>query len=64
MVRILNPLDFVPARCGDRPRCSPAQWAAVSANPSVAFSGFADGHLRAYSAADGKVIWDFDTVRT
>ena len=22
-----------------------------------------DGHLRAYSSADGKVIWDFDTVR-
>jgi polyvinyl alcohol dehydrogenase (cytochrome) len=22
-----------------------------------------DGHLRAYSTADGKVIWDFDTAR-
>jgi polyvinyl alcohol dehydrogenase (cytochrome) len=21
-----------------------------------------DGHLRAYSAADGKILWDFDTL--
>jgi polyvinyl alcohol dehydrogenase (cytochrome) len=53
-----------PAVCGTRPRCSPAQSAAVTAIPGVAFSGSVDGHLRAYSSADGKVIWDFDTVRT
>jgi polyvinyl alcohol dehydrogenase (cytochrome) len=52
-----------PAKCGSRPRCSPAQSAAVSAMPGVAFSGSVDGHLRAYSATNGKVIWDFDTVR-
>jgi polyvinyl alcohol dehydrogenase (cytochrome) len=53
-----------PAGCGDRKRCSPAQSAAVTAIPGVAFSGSVDGHLRAYSATDGKVIWDFDTERT
>jgi polyvinyl alcohol dehydrogenase (cytochrome) len=53
-----------PASCGDKPRCSPAQSAAVSAIPGVAFSGSVDGHLRAYSASDGKVLWDFDTVGT
>jgi polyvinyl alcohol dehydrogenase (cytochrome) len=53
-----------PAACGDRPRCSPAQSAAVSAIRGVAFSGSVDGHLRAYGAADGKVIWDFDTQQT
>lgn len=53
-----------PASCGDKPRCSPAQSAAVSAIPGVAFSGSVDGHLRAYSMADGKIIWDFDTVGT
>ena len=52
-----------PADCGDRKRCSPAQSAAVSAIPGVAFSGSVDGHLRGYAMADGKVIWDFDTVR-
>jgi len=50
--------------CGDRPRCSPAQSAAVSAIPGVAFSGSVDGHLRAYAAADGKILWDVDTVRS
>ncbi len=53
-----------PIACGDRARCSPAQSAAVSAMPGVAFSGSMDGHLRAYSAANGAVVWDFDTERT
>jgi len=52
-----------PPGCGTRPRCSPAQSAAVSALPGVAFSGSVDGHIRAYSAADGKIVWDFDTIR-
>ncbi len=49
--------------CGDRPNCSPAQSAAVSAIPGAVFSGSLDGHLRAYSAEDGKIIWDFDSAR-
>jgi polyvinyl alcohol dehydrogenase (cytochrome) len=53
-----------PVPCGERPRCSPAQPGAVSAMPGVAFSGSMDGHLRAYSMSDGKVVWDFDTVRS
>jgi polyvinyl alcohol dehydrogenase (cytochrome) len=51
-----------PAQCGERKQCSPAQSAAVSGMPGVAFSGALDGHLRAYSAKDGEVLWDFDTV--
>jgi polyvinyl alcohol dehydrogenase (cytochrome) len=52
-----------PPGCGTRPRCSPAQSGAVSALPGIAFSGSVDGHIRAYSAADGKIVWDFDTIR-
>jgi polyvinyl alcohol dehydrogenase (cytochrome) len=52
-----------PGKCGDRPRCSPAQSAAVTAIPGIAFSGSVDGHLRAYGAKDGKIVWDFDTER-
>src|SRR5690606_9378247 len=52
-----------PVPCGDRPRCSPAQPGAVPATPGVAVRGSGDGHVRAYSTADGRVIWDFDTVR-
>jgi polyvinyl alcohol dehydrogenase (cytochrome) len=51
-----------PVPCGDRKRCSPAQSAAVTAIPGVAFSGSVDGHLRGYSTADGSVLWDMDTV--
>lgn len=29
----------------------------------MVFSGAYDGHLRAYSAEDGKVLWDVDTLR-
>ncbi len=45
------------------PGCSPAQSAAVTAVPGAVFSGAFDGHLRAFSAEDGTVIWDFDTAR-
>jgi len=53
-----------PASCGTRPRCSPAQSAAVSAFTGVAFSGSVDGHMRAYSTTDGRILWDFDSIRT
>ncbi len=48
--------------CNDKPGCSPAQSAAVTAIPGVIFSGGLDGHLRAYSAQDGHILWDVDTV--
>jgi polyvinyl alcohol dehydrogenase (cytochrome) len=55
--------DAPPVGCGARTKCSPAQSAAVSAIPGVAFSGSMDGHLRAYSTKDGTILWDFDTAR-
>ena len=47
--------------CGDIPGCSPAQSAAVTAIPGLVFSGGLDGRLRAYSAGDGRIVWDVDT---
>jgi polyvinyl alcohol dehydrogenase (cytochrome) len=41
--------------------CSAAQPAAVTVIPGIVFSGALDGHIRAYEAADGRVVWDFDT---
>ena len=50
--------------CADgRQDCSPAQSAAVTAIPGVVFSGAVDGHLRAYQAKTGEVLWDVDTAR-
>jgi polyvinyl alcohol dehydrogenase (cytochrome) len=56
------PVKCSEARADGRP-CSPAQSAAVTAVPGAVWSGSEDGHLRAYSTTDGKVIWDFDTAR-
>ena len=50
--------------CGTRTGCNTGQPAAVSAMPGVIFSGALDGHLRAYDAATGKVIWDVDTAHS
>ena len=46
-----------------RPGCSPAQPAAVTVIPGIVFSGAMDGHLRAFSTADGKLLWDMDTAK-
>ena len=53
-----------PARCpSTQAICSPAQSAAVTVIPGAVFSGSLDGHMRAYSTIDGRVIWDFITAR-
>ncbi len=49
-----------PPRAG----CSPAQSGAVTAIEGAVFSGSMDGHLRAFSTADGKLLWDFDTAKS
>jgi polyvinyl alcohol dehydrogenase (cytochrome) len=43
--------------------CSHAQSQAVTVMPGSTFSGSMDGHLRAYSTIDGKILWDFDTAK-
>ena len=49
--------------CGaDRPFCDPGVSAALTAIPGVVFAGHLDGHIRAYAAADGQVLWEFDTT--
>ena len=45
----------------DKPACDPGFSAAVTAIPGVVFAGAFDGHLRAYAAANGEVLWDFNT---
>jgi polyvinyl alcohol dehydrogenase (cytochrome) len=49
--------------CGGKPLCHPGYGAAITATPELVFAGSDDGHLRIYDAADGKVLWDFDTDR-
>ena len=44
-------------------RCSPGYSGAATAIPGAVFEGALDGHLRAYAAADGKLLWDYDTAQ-
>jgi len=46
-----------------KPGCSPAQPGAVSVIDGAVFSGSLDGHLRAFSTEDGRVLWDVDTAQ-
>lgn len=53
-----------PLACGQpRQGCGGGQGAAVTAIPGAVLSGSHDGALRAYSTADGKLLWQFDTNR-
>ncbi|ONI76862.1 hypothetical protein ALI144C_32490 [Actinosynnema sp. ALI-1.44] len=43
--------------------CAPAHAPAVTTTPGVVWEGSNDGKMRAYSAREGKVLWEYDTVR-
>ena len=49
--------------CEGRQGCFAANSAAPTAIPGVVFAGGLDGHIRAYSTSDGRVLWDVDTAR-
>ncbi len=48
--------------CSWGQECPHAQAQAVTVIPGIAFSGSMDGHLRAYSTIDGKILWDYETA--
>lgn len=48
--------------CEGREFCQPGLSAPASALPGGVVAGAMDGHVRAYQAKDGKVVWDFDTA--
>jgi polyvinyl alcohol dehydrogenase (cytochrome) len=50
-------------KCGSGTGCSAALISAPTLIPGVLFSGSNDGGIRAHSARDGSVIWEFDTNR-
>ncbi len=57
------PAPKVPCSWTSGAPCFNAQSAAPFATPGAVFAGTTDGHERAYAAADGRVLWDFDTGR-
>lgn len=61
--KIVWKVDPHQGTCEGRERCNTGQLAAVTVIPGAVLSGSLDGHLRAYDAATGKVLWDADTAR-
>jgi polyvinyl alcohol dehydrogenase (cytochrome) len=56
---------FAPApkvACSFSGRCANGQSAAPTVIPGFVLSTTQDGHLRAYNADDGTIVWDFDTA--
>ena len=49
--------------CGEGRTCRAAQGAAVTVIPGAVLSGSLDGGMRAYSTANGEILWTFDTNR-
>ncbi len=49
--------------CPDKKNCFPFNSAAPAVTPGIVFAGSLDGHIRAYSAKNGKILWDYNTAR-
>ena len=50
------------ANCTNPRGCVAARSAALTVVPGVVFSGTTDGVMRAYSTADGRVLWEYNTA--
>jgi polyvinyl alcohol dehydrogenase (cytochrome) len=48
---------------GEATACTHAQAQPITVIPGAVFAGSMDGHLRAYSTIDGKILWDYDTAK-
>jgi polyvinyl alcohol dehydrogenase (cytochrome) len=43
--------------------CLASNSAAPTVVPGVVFAGALDGHIRAYATTNGKILWDYNTLR-
>lgn len=50
--------------CKGREYCDPGVSSAPTAIPGAVIAGHLDGWLRAYSKADGRILWSYDTARS
>jgi len=55
--------DPAPMDCDGRQLCSPGYTGAISVTPDLVVAGSDDGFVRIYAADDGKLLWQYDTVR-
>ncbi len=50
-------------RCAGRSPCQTGMSAAIIATDDLVFAGALDGHVHAYSATSGEILWSYDTWR-
>lgn len=50
-------------RCAGRVDCDPGILASISVIPGAVFAGHMDGRIRAYDAATGHILWEYDSSR-
>jgi polyvinyl alcohol dehydrogenase (cytochrome) len=43
--------------------CMPSHISAVTTTPGLVYEGAADGKMRIYRAGDGRIVWEYDTIR-
>lgn len=48
--------------CGKKD-CQRSNSAAPAVTPGIVFAGSLDGHVRGYATENGKILWDYDTVK-
>jgi len=49
--------------CNGRADCDPGILATISVVPGAVVAGHMDGRIRAYEAATGRVLWEYDSTR-
>jgi polyvinyl alcohol dehydrogenase (cytochrome) len=52
-----------PNVCAGREFCDPGILASIVVIPGIVFAGHEDGGVRAYDAADGKIVWQSDSTQ-
>ncbi len=48
--------------CGGKPFCHPGYSGAITATEDLVLAGANDGFIRIFDGANGKVLWEYDTV--
>ena len=63
--RVWSTTHATPTNCSDPEAtwCSSGLFGAATVIPGAVFAGARDGTLRAYSTADGEVLWEYNTMQ-
>lgn len=52
---------LAPNECNGEKFCDPGILASIASSPGVVYAGHLDGKIRAYDAATGRILWQYNT---